>query len=124
MVHSLKHSPLEAFCVACPDPQMVTAFLRTFGFSLAFQMEAIQAEEAAPLPAQYHYQDNYGTEVIYLAGKDTSDDETIHYPHHASRLWAYSGSNQEAYSRVVQALASRWFLLWLSSRVVARQHVA
>ena len=56
---------LEAFCHALPTPERVTALLQPLGFSLTYQRGAIRG-----LPPQYHYRDNKGTEVMYLAGKD------------------------------------------------------
>ncbi len=65
---------LEAFCTTCPPTEEVSALLATLGFTLAFHMDAVQSPcaEVPPLPAQYHYKkDECGTEVIYLAGRDT-----------------------------------------------------
>ncbi len=115
MQYSPKHNHLEAFCSVCPDPQNVTAFLQPMGFSLAFQMDALPTQDGAmPLPAQYHYEDNHGTQVIYLAGRDDVDSTSM-FPRHQSRWWVYPGSNHERYTTVIHALALRWFLIWLSS---------
>ncbi len=67
----------EAFCLMCPDPQDVTDLLQAFGFRLTFHMEATiypAYSQTPDLPAQYHYSDRCGTEVIYLAGQDYSMD--------------------------------------------------
>src|SRR5215472_18736606 len=82
-------SGLEAFCQTCPIPEAVTILLEGLGFSLSFQMDAIHypAYTRLPsLPAQYHYTDAHGTQVIYLAGKDTPlDGERL--LRHSSRFW-------------------------------------
>jgi hypothetical protein len=52
----------EAFCVTCPGPEELTSLLQGFGFHLTFQMEAIMYPaytRLPPLPAQYHYRDEY-----------------------------------------------------------------
>jgi hypothetical protein len=63
---------LEAFCTTCPLAEEVSSLLSTLGFTLSFQMQEQVALVHLPvLPAQYHYKDAYGTEVIYLAGVRT-----------------------------------------------------
>ena len=104
---------LTAFCAICPAPETVTAFLHGLGLRLDFHLEAIHyaAYEHLPdLPAQYHYHSR-GIEVIYLAGQDTPLDGE-RFPRHASRFWAYAGSDGAAFRRVVRALAVRWLLTW------------
>lgn len=86
--------------------------LQTLGFRLTFQM----GESTFPsplhvptLPAQYHYRDQHGTEVIYLAGYDAETDRT---PPHASRFWIYSGANVAAYRQAFQEITAQWSLTW------------
>jgi len=104
----------EAFCVTCPEPEKLTSLLQGFGFHLTFQMEAIMYPaytQLPPLPAQYHYRDEYGTEVIYLSGRDTDPDGLL-LPAHASRLWVYCGRDKRAYRRIAQVLAQQWACTW------------
>jgi hypothetical protein len=108
-------SGLDAFCQTCPAPEAVTTLLEGLGLSLSFQMDAIRypAYTRLPdLPAQYHYTDEHGTEVIYLAGKDTPLDGE-RFPRHVSRFWVYPGADAGAYQRIVSVLATRWLLTWL-----------
>lgn len=117
-------SHLEAFCSTCPTVQEVTRFLQPMGFSLQFHMDAVPAQQGAmPLPAQYHYEDNYGTQVLYLAGRDYAGDN-LAFPLHRSRWWVYPGSSQEICSNVVRCLALRWFLLWFPSHHDEQQRIA
>lgn len=119
-----KVMPFEAFCSTCPTVQEVTRFLRPMGFSLVFHMDAVPAQLGAmPLPAQYHYEDSYGTQVLYLAGRDYAGDHSG-LPRHHSRWWVYPGSNHEKYNTVIHALALRWFIIWLSSATYKQEHVA
>jgi len=105
---------LSAFCMVCPDHTEVTAFLGNLGFSLDFSLPAKKTWEGLPdLPAQYHYKDGHGTEVIFLAGPDTPCGiEDGKYPRHASRWWIYPGYSQCAYDLVAQELRARWGLSW------------
>src|SRR5215469_8569000 len=104
---------LTAFCAICPAPETVTAFLHCLGLRLDFHLEAVHyaAYEHLPdLPAQYHYYSR-GIEVIYLEGPDTPLDGE-RFPRHASRFWAYAGSDGAAFRGVVRALSARWLLTW------------
>ncbi len=104
----------EAFCSICPDPAEVTGVLQALGFRLTFQMPAVipaPYAQIAPLPAQFHYQDSWGTEVIYLHGRDTNPDG-VPLPEHASRFWAYPGSDMGAFRRATHTLATHWMFRW------------
>jgi len=106
---------LEAFCRTCPTPLEVTAFMRTLGFTLVFQMPAYQpsaSSAVAPLPAQFHYERPDGVSIIYLAGQDNVDEEGERLPPHASRWWAYAGVDLDVFSRVTHALAVKWSCTW------------
>jgi hypothetical protein len=104
---------LTAFCATCPAQEVVTTFLRSLGFHLDFQMETVHYaayQQLPDLPAQYHYQAQ-GIEVIFLAGQDTPLDGE-RFPRHASRFWAYAGSDAQAFRRLISALSARWLLTW------------
>jgi hypothetical protein len=110
-----REQELEAFCRTCPAPQEVTAFMRTMGFRLVFQMLAYQpsaTSAVAPLPAQFHYERPDGMSVIYLAGQDRAEDEGDRFPSHASRWWAYAGSDPYAFGQVTHALTIKWSCTW------------
>ncbi len=105
----------EAFCLTCPDPQDVTDLLQALGFHLTFQMEAIiypNSSQTPDLPAQYHYSDAHGTEVMYLAGHDV-DMDGLKLPHHASRFWLSPGADLATHQRVAHLLAATWSFTWL-----------
>src|SRR5436305_461002 len=91
---AMKAGPLaterQAFCATCPSAEEVSTLLATLGFSLDFQLDAQYTSQLPLLPAQYHYQDVCGTEVIYLAGRDVALDGE-QFPPHASRFWLYAG---------------------------------
>ncbi len=104
----------EAFCTTCPGPEELTSLLQRFGFHLTFQMEVIiypTYTQLPPLPAQYHYRDEHGTEVIYLYGHDTDLDGLL-LPVHDSRFWIYPGRDERAYHHIAQGLATRWAFTW------------
>jgi hypothetical protein len=110
-----REQALEAFCQACPPPQEVTAFLASMGFRLAFQLPAYQpsaTSEVALLPAQFHYERPDGMSVIYLAGPDRAEHEGERFPLHASRWWAYAGSDPSALWLVSHALTIKWSCVW------------
>jgi hypothetical protein len=103
-----------AFCATCPPPETVISLLQGLGFQLTFHMDAVTypvSSSTPSLPAQFHFSDEQGTDVIFLAGKDTPMDGE-RFPPHASRFWVAPGADTAAYQRVVQALASRWMLTW------------
>lgn len=105
---------LEAFCQSCPAPEMVTGLLEELGLQLTFHMDAViypASSSTLDLPAQYHFRDEHGTELIYLAGKDSPLDGE-HFPSHSSRFWVSPGADLAAYRRIVQALSARWWLTW------------
>lgn len=104
-----------AFCATCPLADEVTEVLAPLGFALVFQMEADDDQaylHLAPLPAQFHYRDHCGSEVIYLAGVDLEDEQPA--PPHASRFWLYAGANASANERAAQVLSTAWALTWHS----------
>lgn len=117
---------LTAFCATCPEPEAVTRFLQGLGFHLAFFLAADKVDTAMadlpPLPAQYHYEDEVGTCVEYLAGTDIpclADDENdpqeithSRYPPHASRFWLTPGGHELVTRRVRDALAEAFSLRW------------
>jgi hypothetical protein len=116
----------EAFCVTCPPTAEVTALLATLDFQLDFQLDAqhTHTSHLPPLPAQYHYKDASGTELIYLAGRDTVLDGQPLLPH-ASRFWLYAGADSEAFTRVLTTLAQRYQLTWRElSTPTVQQEVA
>jgi hypothetical protein len=110
-------SELEAFCAICPTEQDVTRVLQRLGFRLIFQMDAITSPPSSytpALPAQFHFENAHGTQVIYLAGQDTDlDDRRL--PSHASRRWLSPGGYPVVAKQVAQALASTWSLTWRAS---------
>ncbi len=111
---TLTTTDLTAFCATCPSGDEVTAILASLGFALVFQMKADNDQaylHLAPLPAQFHYRDDQGTEVIYLAGIDLEDNQPV--PPHASRFWLYAGAEANAQEQVAQVLATAWALCWL-----------
>ncbi len=123
MAH-IKVDELEAFCATCPSAEEVTSLLQAVGFTLIFYMDAVPSAcaGALPLPAQYHYQDKNGSEVIFLAGHD-ADPDGVQLPEHASRFWIYPGANAGSVLEVAHVLAVRWsFARRLESP--ARQDVA
>jgi hypothetical protein len=109
---------LDAFCQVCPEPQEVTASMATMGFRLAFQLPAYQpsvTSAVAQLPAQFHYERPDGMSVIYLAGPDRAEDEGERFPPHASRWWAYAGSDLSALGQVTHTLNLKWSCAWRRS---------
>jgi hypothetical protein len=124
MAHTQPCGDLEALCATCPSAEEVTNLLQAAGFALIFHMDAIASHCAGvpPLPAQYHYRDRRGSEVIFLAGSDADPDGT-QLPEHASRFWLHPGADAGAARRVVQVLAVKWSLTWRMESP-ARQDVA
>lgn len=105
---------LTAFCATCPASEAVTASLHSLGFHLDFQLEAVHYaayQQLPDLPAQYHYRAPGGDEVLYLAGQDTPLDGE-RFPRHASRFWAYAGSDAQVFGCLISALSARWLLTW------------
>jgi hypothetical protein len=104
---------LEAFCATCPPVEQVSALLATLGFTLTFHMDAVQSPcaEVPALPAQYHYKDASGTEVIYLAGCDTPLEGEV-FPFHASRFWLYAGADTQAFQLTMSTLAISYLYTW------------
>jgi hypothetical protein len=79
-------------------------------------------EHLPSLPAQFHFRDRYGTEVIFLAGRDVELDG-VRFPAHTSRFWMYPGADTSAFRRIAHALALRWSFRWQPAMQV-RQDVA
>lgn len=106
---------LEAFCPTCPEVEDVTALLAPLGFRQVFSMPAQRGQDnLPPLPAQYHYRDRHGTEVIYLAGSDSPlHTGEVSLPSHASRFWLSRGGGEaDAFRLVRSRLAVRWRFQW------------
>jgi hypothetical protein len=114
---------LEAFCSTCPAAQEVTALLTRLGFRLEFQMDEQRSHtsQLPPLPAQYHYKDAAGTEVIYLAGRDTPLEGEA-FPFHASRFWLYAGAHIQAHELTLSTLTQTYLLAWRDPTERATQH--
>jgi hypothetical protein len=107
--------PLQAFCQSCPSLESVKAVLAPLGFSLTLSMKAYAAfptHSVPALPAQYHFEDNKGTEVLYLAGKDYSSEEGKQLPAHQSRLWMYPGHDPAHSVQAVATLSKQWLMAW------------
>jgi hypothetical protein len=114
-----------AFCTTCPSAEEVGSLLQVLGFELTFHLDTDvppMYEQLPPLPAQFHFQDTHGNEVIFLAGRDVDLDGGL-LPEHASRFWIYLGADAAAYRRIARMLAVRWSLAWQPSTQV-RQDVA
>jgi len=106
---------LEAFCLTCPSVEDVTALLAPLNFRLVFSMAAQCGQDILPpLPAQYHYRDQYGTEVIYLAGSDSPlHTGELSLPPHASRFWlSRGGSDADTFWLMRSHLAMHWRFQW------------
>lgn len=120
-------SALAAFCATCPPPPEVVEALAGLGFTLTFSMEGQHSpaySRTPPIPAQFHFRDEHGTEVIYLAGKDAGEGRA-RLPSHASRFWLYPGASVPATQLVSQFCATRWRLVWEeSNRGQKREAVA
>ena len=115
---------LEAFCATCPSAEEVTGVLQAGGFALTFYMDAVASgcADVPLLPAQYHYRDGRGNELIYLAGWAV-DPDGAQLPEHASRFWIHAGADAGAVLRVAHVLAVTWSLTWQPVSP-ARQDVA
>ena len=97
---------LEAFCHSCPEPQEVITFLTQLGLRLDFQMEAFAPpvySSLAELPAQFHFADESGMSLIYLAGEDSATEDGERLPVHKSRFWSYAGADAERFERITQS---------------------
>jgi hypothetical protein len=113
---------LGAFCATCPDAEDVSALLTRLGFRLEFQMDEQpdRSSQLPPLPAQYHYKDASGTEVIFLAGQDSPlDGEPL--PAHASRFWLYRGADADGFELATSIVAREWRLAWRDLSAPAHQ---
>jgi hypothetical protein len=115
---STKHRPsdeLEAFSLSCPEPQEVITFLRQLGLRLDFQMEAFAPPVYSPLaqlPAQFHFVDDSGMSLIYLAGEDSAMEDGERLPTHKSRFWSYAGADVQRFEQITQLVALRWSFTW------------
>src|SRR5215471_400272 len=102
---------LEAFCHSCPEAQEVCTFLRQLGLRLDFEMEAFAPplySELSELPAQFHFADESGMSLIYLAGEDHDTEEGERLPVHQSRFWAYAGGDAQRFEQITRLVALRW----------------
>jgi hypothetical protein len=105
----------EAFCLSCPEPQEVTTFLKNLGLRLDFQLEAFAPPVYSPLlalPAQFHFADESGMSLIYLAGEDSATEEGERLPVHKSRFWAYAGADTRRFERIMHLVALQWSFTW------------
>ena len=124
-----KHQPpdeLEAFCLSYLEPEQVIPFLTQLGLRLDFQMEAFAPpvySQLAQLPAQFHFADESGMSLIYLAGEDSVTEEGGRLPVHKSRFWAYGGADAQRFERIIQLVALQWSFAWYCSEE-AEQDVA
>lgn len=122
---------LTAFCTSCPKPEEVEKILQNLGFRLSFFLSASSADTSTnsslpPLPAQYHFEDEIGTYITYLAGVDVpcladgEDDpeqrKVYRYPLHASRFWLTPGGRELAARQVRDTLSIAWALNWQGLR--------
>jgi len=116
-----KGDELEAFCATCPSAEEVTSLLQAVGFTLAFCMDAVPSAcaEVPPLPAQFHYRDRRGSEVIFLAGSD-ADPDGVQLPEHASRFWIHPGADVGVARRVAHVLAVKWSFAWRGESQVSQ----
>lgn len=129
----------SAFCTTCPSPEDVTHLLARFGLHLTYSRPAETMQlyrDMPPLPAQYHFEDDWGTQVLFLAGPDTpslADDEDEEgvcsayrsYPLHASRFWLIAGANRLRTYRLQDVLSARWALRWRDPASIASdEHAA
>jgi hypothetical protein len=117
---------LEAFCLSCPEPQEVTTYLSQLGLRLDFQMEAFAPPVYSPLsqlPAQFHFADDSGMSLIYLAGEDNATEDGERLPAHKSRFWAYAGADSQRFERITHLVALQWSFTWRSPEE-AQQDVA
>jgi hypothetical protein len=106
---------LEAFCHSCPEPQEVITFLTQLGLRLDFHMEAFLPPEYSPLaqlPTQFHFADESGMSLIYLAGEDSALEEGERLPVHKSRFWSYAGADVQRFEQITQLVALRWSFTW------------
>jgi hypothetical protein len=106
---------LEAFCHSCPDPAEVKTFLKQLGLRLDFQMEAFAPpvySVLSALPAQFHFADDSGMSLIYLAGEDSGAEDGARLPVHKSRFWAYAGADSERFEQITRLVALQWSFRW------------
>jgi len=109
------HDELEAFCHSCPKLEEVKTFLKQLGLRLDFQMEAFAPPVHSPLaelPAQFHFADDSGMSLIYLAGEDHATEVGERLPIHKSRFWAYAGADTERFERITHLVALQWSFTW------------
>ncbi len=118
---------LTAYCATCPLPEEITVVLQPCGFRLVFAMKADKDQQylhLPPLPAQFHYEDAHGTQVIYLAGNDFDMDEVQPLPAHRSRFWLYAGTDPERLPDIIRVLDSAWSLTWQAFPHLPHEDVA
>lgn len=103
---------LTAFCSQRPDLTLLAQGLQTLGFQLTMHLpeKVYRAYTHLPAaPAQYHYQHPDGTEVIYLDGPDTEDDNA---PSHIARFWLYQGHAPQTVQQVMNLTSCHFGLSW------------
>jgi hypothetical protein len=116
---------LEAFCLSCPAPDEVTAFLEHLGMRLDFQLEAFPPSPSsglAVLPAQFHFEEASGMSILYLAGEDSPVEDGERLPPHKSRFWAYPGAETHIFGQIIRSVALQWSLSWQRHTVSQSQH--
>lgn len=116
---------MSAFCSTCPSLEAVTHLFAHFGLELTYSRPAEMVQEYLHLPllpVQYHYEDDWGTQVLFLAGSNhpnlASDDDreesagSKSYSPYASRFWLIAGAQASVTRRVQEALTKEWRLCW------------
>jgi hypothetical protein len=95
----------------------VTTFLKNLGLRLDFQMEAFAPPVyslLSALPAQFHFADESGMSLIYLAGQESATEEGERLPIHKSRFWAYAGADIQRFKQITHLVALQWSFTWHS----------
>ncbi|MBX5459256.1 MAG: hypothetical protein IRZ31_20375 [Thermogemmatispora sp.] len=91
----------------------VSSVLKREGFRLSFSLPACRRRWGW-LPAQYHYTDAAGTEVIWLSGQDPeAREQDPMAPEHRSRFWVYAARRApERAELILMRLRQAWGLDW------------
>ncbi|WP_376793792.1 hypothetical protein [Thermogemmatispora sp.] len=94
-----------------PRRASVHRLLMQEGYQLAFWLPAFREP---CLPAQYHYRDATGTEVIWLAGPDpVLREQDPSTPAHRSRFWVYANRRDPRRAdEIRERLRRAWGVLW------------
>nr|BBH95162.1 hypothetical protein KTA_33610 [Thermogemmatispora argillosa] len=103
----------SALALARLTRPQVSALLGREGYRLTFRLAACRRRWGW-LPAQYHYTDAAGTEVIWLAGPDPELREADpQAPAHRSRFWVYASRRAPERAEQIRArLRQVWGLDW------------